>query len=546
MSESEKFAKTVSTGKTVRRLIFVVLIVVCLGVFVGPIARMAWGAGTGSMEEKEAVWRAYWIIAVFGGLLPFIPLFWKVKKAKSWLSARPLFANIVVIGAGLIAATHAGMVAAVLEAGVGYGWTMHSESGSLTTAAKALVAFDLYLLWCITVQQLGALFVGLKSPIYLWVVSYPATLGYSTALFGCMPLAIVHAVASGPEPAAVVAVAAFGLAAFGLAQSLLDSPWEEVTVTVESPAGFDADAGGSREPRDGVYAARGRHSGKTRLGPLELSRGRGGDEPGRPLRIVQITDPHIGPFISIRRMNAFCEQTVALDPDLVLMTGDYCTTEAHLTPGCLAAAFAPLAALKGRVYATLGNHDHEVLRFVKDELAALGVILIVDAEALVETQAGLVQLVGVDFFFHDKPRLYSKVIRRFPPNARAAYRILLIHDPGAFRYVPADDHALVLSGHTHGGQIGLVSCGLEKCTAVSVGSIGRIPDHGVWQLGTNRLYVNRGQGTRFMGGNFLVRFGVPAEASVLVVTTDSTGVDAPEVSDSVFTRHEREEGMVGQ
>ena len=77
---------------------------------------------------------------------------------------------------------------------------------------------------------------------------------------------------------------------------------------------------------------------------------------------------------------------------------------------------------------------------------------------------------------------------------------------------------LTLSGHTHGGQLGLVSLGLDW----TVLSRSRWPDHGLFGLGTNRLYVHRGTG--FYG--FPLRVGVPGEASVL-----EWGVDGSSAAD---------------
>ena len=68
----------------------------------------------------------------------------------------------------------------------------------------------------------------------------------------------------------------------------------------------------------------------------------------------------------------------------------------------------------------------------------------------------------------------------------------------------------MLSGHTHGGQIGLVSLGL-KGTVVSL--FGVSPDHGFWARGTDRLYVHRGTGHY----GFPLRMGVPGEESVVRV-----------------------------
>ena len=73
-----------------------------------------------------------------------------------------------------------------------------------------------------------------------------------------------------------------------------------------------------------------------------------GDHDPRPLRVVQITDPHLGAFMSVAGLQAICARAVARDPDLVLLTGDLLTMESQRDPAWLAAALAPLKALEGR------------------------------------------------------------------------------------------------------------------------------------------------------------------------------------------------------
>jgi predicted MPP superfamily phosphohydrolase len=92
-----------------------------------------------------------------------------------------------------------------------------------------------------------------------------------------------------------------------------------------------------------------------------------------------------------------------------------------------------------------------------------------------------------------------------PPDA---LRIVLLHDPGAFRHLPDGAADLVLSGHTHGGHVGLVSLGLDWTT---VHALAGMPDHGPWGQRQNRLYVHRTNGHY----GFPLRIGVPAEESVL-------------------------------
>jgi len=81
----------------------------------------------------------------------------------------------------------------------------------------------------------------------------------------------------------------------------------------------------------------------------------------RPLKLVQITDPHLGPFMSVARLWRICQRAIEKSPDLVLLTGDFLTMESQADPGLLEQALSPLKQLQGRVFACLGNHDHEAL-----------------------------------------------------------------------------------------------------------------------------------------------------------------------------------------
>lgn len=235
--------------------------------------------------------------------------------------------------------------------------------------------------------------------------------------------------------------------------------------------------------------------------------GKAGGDP--VLQIVQITDPHIGTFMSIERLRHICERAVARNPDMICLTGDFLTIESNRAQYALDEALAPLAAARGKVYACLGNHDHEAPHHVKRALAAHGVRLLVDEAIEVDTPIGRVQLLGFDFHFRERENIMSEVCARYP-RPEGMLRIVLLHDPGAFRRLPPGEGDLVLSGHTHGGQVGLVSFGLPWTFVSAVTSI---PDHGMWARGRDRLYVHRGTGHY----GFPLRIGVPAEQSLLRV-----------------------------
>ncbi len=232
----------------------------------------------------------------------------------------------------------------------------------------------------------------------------------------------------------------------------------------------------------------------------------------RPLRIVQITDPHLGPWAPIHRLRRRIDELLDHDPDLVLLTGDFLTMEGNGTPGALTEALAPVRRAEGRAFAIFGNHDHEAPEEVAGALAANGVRLLVDDEVRVETPVGPVQIVGADWYRTERKERIQALLARFP-RRDGHLRLLLLHDPRNFHDVPKGEVDLTLSGHTHGGQVGLVSLGLDW----TVLSRSKWPDHGLFGHGKGRLYVHRGTG--FYG--FPLRIGVPGEASVLELVTES-------------------------
>jgi len=230
----------------------------------------------------------------------------------------------------------------------------------------------------------------------------------------------------------------------------------------------------------------------------------------RPLRIVQIADPHLGPWQSVDQLRRVIDNLLRHGPDLVLMTGDFLTMEGSGSRGALAAALEPLRRVTGRTYAVFGNHDHD--RGSPDEveaaLTANGVRILMDEEAAVATPVGPVQIVGADYVGKGR-REHIQALLQACPRRPDHLRLLLLHDPSIFRHIPPGEVDLTLSGHTHGGQLGLVSFGLDW----TVLSRSAWPDHGLFGHGSNRLYVHRGTG--FYG--FPLRIGVPGEASLLEV-----------------------------
>ncbi|CAN5923334.1 metallophosphoesterase [soil metagenome] len=326
-------------------------------------------------------------------------------------------------------------------------------------------------------------FLALSRPrmrplVYRVLISWPAAF-FSAGTLLALPWAVLTAVGLHPWAPWLP----YALAAVGMLQSLTTKR-NEVDLVIGGPDGPRAE----------------------RLAPHPA----GSAREERPLRIVQISDPHLGPFMSVARLRRIAERAVAAKPDLVFLTCDFLTMESQSDPELLLEALAPLRALPGKVFACNGNHDHEAPAVVERALARNGIAHLVYTSHDVETEAGHVQILGMDFVWRDRQEHLARVCADHPRKAGAT-RIVLLHDPGAFKHLPAGEGDLVLSGHTHGGQVGLLSLGLSWTFLRLFGD--RIPDHGFWARGTDRMYIHRGTGHY----GFPLRLGVPAEESVLRV-----------------------------
>ncbi|MEZ4453325.1 MAG: metallophosphoesterase [Nannocystaceae bacterium] len=352
---------------------------------------------------------------------------------------------------------------------------------TLSSVALAGWSGELWPLWAYLQAVTFLHFALLTRPRMrpLWfraLISVPAST-FVAGIFLAIPWAIAASLGFPPLGLFIP----FAIAALGLVESL----WTRREVVDLVLDGQDA----------GALAPHPRRAGP----PAEAS--------ARTLRIVQITDPHLGPFMSEGRLRRICARAVADRPDLILLTGDFLTMESHADPRVLARALAPLKEAEGRVFACLGNHDHEAPEVVYAALAGIGATLLVDDEAIVDTVCGPVQLLGFDFVWRDRAAHLARVSAAHPRRP-GHLRIALLHDPGAFRHLPVGAADVVFSGHTHGGQVGLVSLGLGWTVLRTLSSI---PDHGLWARGRDRLYVHRGTGHY----GFPIRLGVPAEESLI-------------------------------
>lgn len=314
---------------------------------------------------------------------------------------------------------------------------------------------------------------AMRPPVYRALISIPAWCFIAGTMLS-LPWGIATALGFAPP----MPYLPYGLALIGLLQSLT-ARWQELHLIIDE---LDV--------------------------PRLLRHRPVGERVERPLRLVQISDPHLGPFMSVERLRAICQRAVEAKPDLVLLTGDFLTMESQSSSEPLRRALEPLAALPGRVFACHGNHDLEAPRVVAEALRAHGIRLLIDELAVADTPWGEVELLGFDFVFREREAHMSSVSARHPRTSDRL-RLALLHDPTAFRFLPSGAADLVLSGHMHGGQLGLLSLG----GAWTVPRLFDVPDHGLWASGRNRMYLHRGTGHY----GFPVRLGVPSEEGVIHV-----------------------------
>jgi len=176
-----------------------------------------------------------------------------------------------------------------------------------------------------------------------------------------------------------------------------------------------------------------------------------GEDNAKPFRIVQLSDMHVGLGIRKAFVRECVERINALAPDLVVITGDLVDRRIeHILDDLL-----PLRGLQSThgTYFITGNHEyfHDVESVVKHMRGTLG-IPVLDNRSV--TIAGRFNLVGIN-------DLISKRMGIMPYDVEAAFAdcdpalrtIVLAHQPKSVRIMQHKEYDLILSGHTHGGQI---------------------------------------------------------------------------------------------
>jgi predicted MPP superfamily phosphohydrolase len=231
------------------------------------------------------------------------------------------------------------------------------------------------------------------------------------------------------------------------------------------------------------------------------------------LRVAQLSDFHFGPHIPAGYLENAVGRAAAEGPDLVALTGDFIDRgPRHLREA--AKLFRGLKAPLG-VFAVLGNHDFSVhtargarkhpglAGAVADALAAEGVTVLRNKGVRVGRGAAALHVAGVDDLWSGASDLGAALGGACPHTPR----VLLAHNPQTVEQLGGRRADLVLSGHTHGGQINLPVLG-----RLLLNKQARRYAAGLYPLEGGHLYVNTGVG---FGWRF--RFGVRPELAVFTL-----------------------------
>jgi predicted MPP superfamily phosphohydrolase len=218
-------------------------------------------------------------------------------------------------------------------------------------------------------------------------------------------------------------------------------------------------------------------------------------------RIVHLSDIHHSPFTEISHILEAVEAANRLEPDLVVLTGDFVSHEPeYVAP--MAVAVGGLRAAFG-VYACLGNHDHWTdAGLVERHLGENGVKVLVNRGERLTTGRGSFWISGVDDYLVGKTDVKSALEGSF----RHEMKLMLAHNPVIVRQAARRDVDLVLSGHTHGGQVKL------RRGAPPILARRRLTN-GLHRRLDTQIYITRGIGTVVLP----VRYQCPPEISLLTL-----------------------------
>lgn len=223
--------------------------------------------------------------------------------------------------------------------------------------------------------------------------------------------------------------------------------------------------------------------------------------------VAVLADLHHGPFVGLDFIRTAVRLTNSLAPDLVALVGDYAHkgTDAHLQlPPCLE-ALSELSAPLG-VFAVPGNHDMQRDGATyREQIARTPLTDLTNCNRPVPLSGDRLWLAGVDDLWWGKPDL-NRALAGVPADAAV---VLLSHNPDFAEDRPDGRVGLILSGHTHGGQVYLRGLGSSWLPS----KYGNKYRHGLVKGPASTVFVSRGLGE----AGVPLRVNAPPEVCLLTL-----------------------------
>ena len=216
------------------------------------------------------------------------------------------------------------------------------------------------------------------------------------------------------------------------------------------------------------------------------------------LRIGMITDVHHSSVVPAEDISRAVALLKDASPDIIVLGGDYISffDRAYVSP--VAELLAPLASAPEGSFAVLGNHDDE--KEMPAALTSRGFTVLKDQRTSLTIRGERLDLAGIRFWTRSSSEV-ANVLR-----GTGGTTILLAHDPRRLTEASALDVQLVLSGHTHGGQVVLPGIGAVAGRKFPVLAGSATKEN-------TTIFVSRGVGTVYVP----MRINCPPDIAILTL-----------------------------
>lgn len=223
------------------------------------------------------------------------------------------------------------------------------------------------------------------------------------------------------------------------------------------------------------------------------------------LRIGMITDVHHSAVVSAEDVTRAVTLLKEATPDIIVLGGDYVSfsDSAYVAP--VAELLAPLADAPQGSFAVLGNHDDE--KEMPAALTSRGFTVLKDQRTSLTVRGERLDLAGIRFWTKSPGEIASVL------KGTGGTTVLLSHDPRRLTEASQLDVQLVLSGHTHGGQVIIPGVGAIAGRKFPVLA-------GYATKDNTALFVSRGVGTVYVP----VRVNCPPDIAILTLRGESNRI----------------------